>query len=219
LKTKRSSLFITFEGIDGVGKTTCLRNVEKLLQKADIDVLVTKLPGDKELGSDIGAGLRQLLFFEPSTKGMAPGVADLLYLADSIQCTQNIIIPALNRGMTVLCDRYTDSQRAYSMDPAKKTPKWANDAHDLAPLLEPDLTILLVCEPEHALARSRSRGGADAAKQDGKAWDGAQYLIQGAYLGLLRNLPRTRMIDVDGKDADTVAEKAYGHIIEEMMYG
>jgi dTMP kinase len=209
-------LFVTFEGIDGVGKTTCLRKVAERLREGGADVLSTKLPGDAEAGSDIGAALRRLLFFDPSTKGLAPGVADMLFLADHVQCTERVIKPHLHKCGVVLCDRYADSQRAYSIHPSKKTPGWALDAYSTAATLIPDLTILLVGDPADMWARSKARVGDEASKQDGKAWEGAtaQALIQGAYLGLLRHLPRTRIIEVDGLDAAAAAAAAYGHVRE-----
>lgn len=219
---RSSGLFVSFEGIDGSGKTTCLGLVAERLRAANVPVLVVKLPGEEvdgeTVGSDIGKGLRQLLWFEPSTKGMAPGVADLLLLADHVQVTERVIKPALEDGMVVLCDRYTDSQVAYSAHPSKRSPPWAMEFYERLATLEPDLTLLLLSDPETAWSRSKARAGQDGARQAGKAWEGleAQAVIQSHYERGLRGLSRTCLIHVDNLGPREVAAEAYSRVLASM---
>jgi dTMP kinase len=218
LKTRKFSsggLFVTFEGIDGTGKTTCLHSVAAMLRHTGEEVVTARLPGS---APGIGDGIRQLLFHDPTTKEMAPGVADLLFLADQVQCTAKVIVPALNACKIVLCDRYTDSQFAYSAHPSKQSPSWANEFYSRLDIVQPDVTILFVGDPDAMWARSKGRAGAEGAKQDGKTWEGAlaQSLIQGAYLGRLRHLERTRIIYVDGRSAEAVAARVFDLVKEEL---
>jgi dTMP kinase len=77
--------FISFESIDGVGKSTQVGLLTQTLQARDYIVVNTKEPGDARSGSLIGSGVRSLLFTDPTTHAMHPGVADMLFLADHIQ--------------------------------------------------------------------------------------------------------------------------------------
>lgn len=192
-------LFVTFEGIDGSGKTTVLASVKHTLETVNINPFICKLPGDSAAGANIGSGIRQLLWVDPTTRQMAPGVADLLLLADTLQATERLIKPALADGHLVLCDRYVDSQRAYSAHPSKQSPTWAAKLFDSLITLEPDVTFLLVCDPEMAWNRSKARSGDEGAKQDGKVWGGveAATFIQDSYMEQLSWRKRTTVIAVD----------------------
>jgi dTMP kinase len=201
--------FLTIEGIDGVGKTTQLYLLLQKL-KAKHSVFFTKEPGDGQFGSSVGVGIRDILFRFPGTKNLAPGVGDLLFLADHVQNVHDIR-HALNQGDVVVADRYADSQFAYAADPSKKSPAWATKLYAEHYGIVPDLTILLVARgPRHmtnppgpediswALDRANARRGVEVGKQDGKAWNDseAQRKIQTAYLTGLMNKPRTLLINV-----------------------
>lgn len=100
--------FITFEGLDGSGKSTHLERTARWLGEHGLDVLVTREPG----GTEIGARIRSLLLDRKST-GMDGKVELLLMFADRRQHLVEVIEPALAAGRTVLCDRFTDSTIAY----------------------------------------------------------------------------------------------------------
>ncbi len=104
-----SGHFITFEGIDGCGKTTQRRLTAAWLREQGHDVLETFEPGDTALGAEI-RGLLLNGEYVP-----APETELLLFLADRTQHVRELIQPALERGAIVLCDRYTDSTRAYQL--------------------------------------------------------------------------------------------------------
>jgi dTMP kinase len=142
LKGKRG-FFISFESIDGLGKTTQAKKLVENLDQSGYDVLLTKEPGDRNTGSNVGAGVRNLVFKDPTTLKMRPGVADLLFLADHIQ-TAGDIEEAVNAGKIVVSDRYADSQWAYNASTTKNCPQWVMDLFGQQYGIIPDMTVLLV---------------------------------------------------------------------------
>jgi dTMP kinase len=102
--------FITFEGIEGCGKTTQIKKAADFLCRNNIDVFLTEEPG----GSALGVELRRILLNRnESSAGISARSEILLFLADRAQHVDEIIRPALERGQTVLCDRYSDATIAY----------------------------------------------------------------------------------------------------------
>ena len=149
------SLFVTFEGIEGSGKSTHLRLLAGALRTAGHPVVETREPG----GTPLGQALRELLL-TPSDTPPEPLAELLLYCADRAQHVAQVIRPALAAGQIVLCDRFSDSTLAYQgyargLDLATVR---ALDASARAGL-EPDLTFLLDCPPDAGLSRARARSG------------------------------------------------------------
>jgi len=103
-----TGLFITFEGIDGCGKTTQLEAVRNLLEHEGISCIVTREPG----GTAIGRCIRSILL-APEHAEMQNECELLLYFADRAQHVREVILPALKQGSIVLCDRYADATLAY----------------------------------------------------------------------------------------------------------
>jgi len=229
--------FITFEGIDGVGKSTQLNMLTLALSAhgdlinhgASTPIYFTKEPGDGRFGSAVGPGIREIIFKKPGTRLLAPGVADLLFLADHVQNVHDVR-KALERGQIVISDRYADSQFAYAAHPSKRAPAWACRFFAEQYGVVPDLTVLLFARGDAvyvpgqadpvedvgwALERANARRGAEAGKQDGKAWNDveAQRAIQNAYFMALRDQHRTRIIDV--KKTST-PEEIHARILDEV---
>jgi dTMP kinase len=149
------SLFVTFEGIEGSGKSTHLRLLAAVLRAAGHGVVETREPG----GTALGRSLRDLLL-RPSVAPPEPLAELLLYCADRAQHASEVIRPALAAGQIVLCDRFSDSTIAYQgygrgLDLATVRALDAEARRDL----EPDLTFLLDCPPATGLARARGRSG------------------------------------------------------------
>ncbi len=145
-------MFVTFEGIEGSGKSLQISRTEAYLRAHGIAALVTREPG----GTEFGRAVREVLL-RTGGPPREPVAELLLYLADRCQHLHEVIEPALKRGILVLSDRYHDATRAYQ-GAARGVPLEAIDA--LARLLkirEPDATILLDLEPEAGLARARLR--------------------------------------------------------------
>ena len=107
MENNKKGLFITFEGIDGCGKTTQIKLLKKHLEKQGYTVLLTREPGAKGLGEK----LRKILLNYDGV--VSPNCESFLFLADRSQHIDTIIKPAIDKGTIVLCDRHTDSTVAY----------------------------------------------------------------------------------------------------------
>lgn len=187
--------FITFEGIDGTGKTTQIDMLAKRMREEGYDVVVTKEPGSAVDPTKLGLQLRQILFHTVTTHNMARGVADCLLLADHIQHVAKVVEPALGEGKTVISDRFADSEFAYAV--AKNTPGFMLDAYAAAFGPVPDITVLFVAtDPGCMLERARARRG--ETHQSGKTWDDVnqQIAIQQEYLSRLVGKSRTIVLNV-----------------------
>ncbi len=142
-------LFITFEGIDGCGKTLMMKKTAAWLQSLGMDVVTTREPG----GSNLGAAIRKMLLDSPKD-AVDSRFEALCFAADRAHHCATIIGPALTKGKTVLCDRYLDSTIAYQcygrgLDKDELTFLNTFAIHGLLP----DLTILLQVSPQVALHR------------------------------------------------------------------
>ena len=145
--------FITLEGIEGVGKTTNIEFLRKLLEQKGIDVLVTREPGGTPLAEEV----RDVLL-KARDESMDPITESLLIFAARTQHVSTVIQPALNEGRWVLCDRYTDATYAYqgggrgvALEMLERLAEFAQGS------LWPDLTIYLDAPVDKALARIANR--------------------------------------------------------------
>jgi dTMP kinase len=149
--------FITFEGLDGSGKTTQLRRLAAFLTAADYDVVTLRQPGSTPLGDRI----RSILLDSRSetTLGRIAPLAEMaLMFADRAQAIARIIEPALAEGAIVLCDRFTDSSEAYQGGGRELGSERILAMHTaVCNNLQPDLTLLLLPPLEASLARARRR--------------------------------------------------------------
>ncbi len=150
-------LFITFEGLDGSGKTTQLRLLATALENSGHKVVTLRQPG----GTALGDRIRAVLLDSKSEAALGPiaPLAELaLMFADRAQSIAEIILPALAAGAIVLCDRYTDSSEAYQGAGRKLGSERVLALHDaICDSLQPDLTILLLPNLTTSLQRARHR--------------------------------------------------------------
>lgn len=153
VSSKHRGKFITFEGLDGVGKSTQLEKLAAHLRKRGLEVIATREPG----GTTIGERLRAVLL-DSRTAGLSP-LAELgLMFADRAQHVDEMILPALNKGEWVLCDRFTDSSEAYQGGGRELGSDIVLQLHKiLCRNLQPDITILMLSDPAHSIARARRR--------------------------------------------------------------
>lgn len=149
--------FITFEGLDGSGKTTQLRRLATWLEQQGLSVVPMRQPGSTALGDNI----RRLLLdsrAESSLGPIAPMAELALMFADRAQAIREIIEPALASGAIVLCDRFTDSSEAYQGGGRQLGSESVLALHAaICGSLQPDLTLLLLPDLSASLRRARGR--------------------------------------------------------------
>ncbi len=199
------SFFITFEGIEGSGKTTQLRCLQKHLQTLGYQTVATREPG----GCPISDAIRTLLL-DPENSAMASHTELLLYSAARAQHVVEFICPTLNEGKIVLCDRFADATTVYQgagrgldMTQLETINRFAADG------LTPDMTLLLDFPVEEGLRRARARNRSDNLESEGRfeleALTFHQRIRQG-YLDLAAQEDRFHVIDALD-DVDTVAKR------------
>jgi len=149
--------FITFEGLDGSGKTTQLRRLADWLTSAGHTVVTLRNPGSTALGDRIRSVLLDSRS-ESSLGSIAPLAEMALMFADRAQSIAEIIQPALDAGSIVLCDRFTDSSEAYQGAGRELGSRRILEMHEaVCNNLQPDLTLLLLPSLEASLVRARRR--------------------------------------------------------------
>src|SRR6202167_1137997 len=146
-------VFITFEGLDGSGKSTQLRRLKEWLESNEYAVTATRQPG----GTRVGDRIRALLLDSRTEK--LDSLAELgLMFSDRAQSIAEVIEPALEAGRIVLCDRFTDSSEAYQGGGPQLRSEVVRNLHAaLCRDLQPDLTLLLLPDFDVSLARARRR--------------------------------------------------------------
>jgi len=143
-------MFISFEGIEGSGKTTQIHHMDKFFQNNGQDCVITREPG----GTRIGEKIRAILL-DPASKDMDPLTELLLYTADRAQHIKEFVSPFLSAGKTVLCDRFYDATVVYQGFARGLDIGLIDKLHNLLfENLKPDITILLDLPPEKGLSRA-----------------------------------------------------------------
>jgi dTMP kinase len=143
-------MFITFEGIEGSGKTTQIRHAAEFLKQKGRECVITREPG----GTATGLKIRAILL-DPESREMDPSAELLLYMADRAEHIKRVVKPSLSEGKTVLCDRYFDATVAYQGYARGLEIDLLKRLHTLVINdLKPDRTILLDLPPETGLERA-----------------------------------------------------------------
>jgi dTMP kinase len=192
--------FISFEGIDGSGKSTQVRALAARLRQAGAEVVETREPG----GSAGAEAIRRLLV-EGETGRWSPETEILLFTAARRDHLERTIRPALAAGATVVTDRFADSTRVYQGVARGDLRGMVDALHDRAIATEPDLTVILDLDPALALARGLSRGGAeDRFERFGAEF---QARLRAGFLARVSEFPaRCRVVSAAGT-TDEVAER------------
>jgi dTMP kinase len=149
---KNKGLFITFEGIDGSGKSTQIQILAKFLKNLGFDIIITREPG----GSVGGEEIRKLLL-QGEVDRWSAETEILLFTAARRDHLERIILPALKDGRIVICDRFTDSTRMYQGMRGPKLRDLVDNLNDEVIDCDPDLTIVIDIDPEVSLKRAKSR--------------------------------------------------------------
>jgi dTMP kinase len=209
--------FITFEGGDGTGKTTQLKALENHLRDKGRSCISTREPG----GTSLGKLIRQVLL-EVGKQPIASPTELFLYLADRAQHVQEVILPAIEGGKIVLCDRYTDSTLAYQgygrgidLDLLRQLNEFANRG------VKPDLTLLLDCPVELGLSRTaqrQSNAGSARGREDRFEREKVEFhkKVRAGFLVMVRAEPeRFRIIDAS-RSVEQVSREIQNVIDREM---
>jgi dTMP kinase len=204
--------FITFEGLDGSGKSTQLEKLARSLRARGMAVTVTREPG----GTSTGEKIREVLLHS-STSGLSSFTELALMFASRTQHIHEIILPALIEGRIVLCDRFTDSTEAYQGGGRKLGSKPVRQMHEiLCGNLQPDLTILLDNEVAFSVDRARRRNRKHKGRlekseekdenrfeQESRAFFGR---VRHAYLAIAAREPqRVQVVNARGTPGETHA--------------
>jgi dTMP kinase len=203
--------FVTFEGLDGTGKSTQLDKLARSLRAHGLSVTVTREPG----GTITGERIREVLLHS-ATSGLAPFTELALMFASRAQHIHEIILPALAAGRVVLCDRFTDSSEAYQGGGRKLGTKPVLQMHGiLCGNLQPDLTILLDNDLAFSLERAQRRNLKKKAGRSEKEKDENRFeqesraffgRVRHAYLAIAAREPqRVHVINARGTPSETHA--------------
>ena len=201
--------FITFEGLDGTGKSTQMEKLARKLRAEGLPVVVTREPG----GTAMGEKVRHLLL-DTGTAKLSPLAELALMFASRAQHIQEIIQPALAEGRLVLCDRFTDSTEAYQGGGRKLGSGPVTALHQiLCGGFQPDLTILMDSDVAASVARARRRNVARVAGNHRGASDENRFeqenrafftRVRQTYLAITEREPqRVILVDARGTPAET----------------
>jgi dTMP kinase len=195
--------FITFEGVDGAGKSTQIEAVARALHGRHVDVLRTREPG----GTPLGEALRTLML----ERSMAPLTETLLLFAAREEHLEQVIRPALAQGRWILCDRFTDASYAYQGGgrgvPAERLDTLAGWVQGT---LQPDLTVLVDVDPAEAQRRRARVRAADRFETESAAFFER---VRRAYRERAER-DRARFLVVDGS---ATVETVSGAILERVL--
>lgn len=203
--------FISFEGGEGAGKTTQITRLAAFLRERGKEVLLTREPGGTALGEDV----RKILKFADYGDTLTQEAEALLFSAARAQLVREVIVPALERGVYVISDRFTDSSVAYQGAGRGLGEAAVSAVNRFATGgLEPDLTVLLDLEPSVGFARVRSRAGENGDKQDRmETMELAFYeRVRAAYLKLAEKFPQRFFVVEANDSADVISEKLKNEI-------
>ncbi len=182
--------FLTIEGSEGVGKSTALKFIQDYLTRAEKKFIVTREPG----GTDIAEKIRHILLTPNAAETMLPETELLLMFACRMQHVQQVILPALSKGLWVVSDRFVDASFAYQgggrgidISRIEFLEKW------LLQGLKPDLTLLLDAPVQIGLERAKHRGPEDRIEQEKAAF--FEGVRQGYLKRMQQDKKRFRLID------------------------
>ncbi|HBB81814.1 MAG TPA: dTMP kinase [Sulfitobacter sp.] len=197
-KTRTPGLFVTFEGIDGSGKSTQARLLADHLTAQGHDVVLTREPGGSPGAEEIRA-----LVLQGDPDRWSAQTEILLFTAARRDHLERTIRPALEAGKIVICDRFADSTRMYQGLSRGDLRQMVDDLHALMIGVEPDLTILIDMDPANGLERALSRQTAEERFEDFGVE--LQAKMRAGFLSLAEEFSHRFQVIDGGRDIDSVA--------------
>ena len=203
----KNSLFITFEGIEGSGKTTQIKLLNDALKLRGYEALVTREPGGTKIGDEV-----RKIVLDSKHAGMAPLCELFLIAAARAQHVKEVIVPSLESGCLVLCDRFMDATVAYqgyargfSLNLISQLNTKALDG------VKPDLTFLLDCVPEKGLNRALDRMAklGTLSKEDRFEREPLEFhnKVREGYLKVAEENPERFIVVGPGRDIESVHQE------------
>jgi dTMP kinase len=213
---KATGALITFEGLDGCGKSTQLEKLASTLRMRGLEVVSTREPG----GTEASERIRQLLL-NSKTTGLTPLTELALMFAARAQHVEEVILPAMGRGAIVLSDRFTDSSEAYQGGGRQLGSEIVRELHRLfCHDLEPRLTILMDSDVAASIARARRRNQAQAGvdearfeQEDRKFFE----RVRSAYLEIAKREPQ-RVVVIDARRPIEAVHREILTTVEERLH-
>jgi dTMP kinase len=203
---RRLALFITFDGGDGSGKTTQIRRLKTYLNRKGVPCMITREPG----GTPIGEKIRRILL-NPDHNELVPWGELFLYEAARAQHVKDVIKPNLQRGIVILCDRFSDASIAYQGFGRGIDLKWVEQMNRMASEgIRPDMTFLLDCPTGTGLKRALKRNQALRQEKEGRfEREKIQFhnRVRKGYLTLSKKEPRRVKVIDTRKGEDRVFEE------------
>jgi dTMP kinase len=211
------SLFITFEGVEGSGKTTQIQRLKKYLRRKGISCKITREPG----GVPIGEKVRKILL-NPDHREMVPTTELLLYEAARAQHVKEVIRPFLKKGGIVICDRFSDATIAYQGYGRSIDLKWIDRLNRLVSQgIKPDVTFLLDCPSDMGLKRALQRNQTLKQEREGRfEREEIQFhqRVRKGYLAIARKEPR-RVKVIDTRQGEERVFEKIRKIVDNLLVG
>ena len=202
-------LFLTFEGIDGSGKSTQARRLAVALTELGHQVILTREPG----GSPGAEEIRRLVL-EGEPDRWSAETEILLFTAARRDHIERTILPALEAGKIVICDRFADSTRMYQGLSRGDLRQLVDQLHKLMIGREPDITLLIDMDPETGLSRAKGRQGTEERFEN--FGPDLQRKMRAGFLDLAQEFQdRFRVVD-GNRDADRVAQDVLDIVLREL---
>jgi dTMP kinase len=199
-------LFISFEGIDGSGKSTQARLLAEHLGGQGRDVVLTRDPG----GSAGAEEIRRLVL-EGDKDRWSPETELLLFTAARRDHLERVILPAIDAGQVVICDRFADSTRMYQGLGRADLRGLVDQLHELMIGREPDVTVLIDIAPDVGLGRALSRGGGEERFES--FGEGLQARMRAGFLALAEEFA-ARFVVIDGGREVAAVAGDVAHAVE-----
>ena len=212
---KKKSLFVTFEGIEGSGKSYQSRKLYKNLKKKNISVILTREPGGTESAEKIRRVILDDYFHHDSKEKFNKNTDTLLYLAARNEHIENKIKPAISKKKIVICDRFVDSTLAYQVYGKGVNKKLVNSVHKyILGNIKPDLTFILKVKISKALQRLKNRKRKNRYDKFSKNF----YIkVQNAFLKIARKNQKRYFVLDNSKDSNVIEKIILKKFLSKLM--